>query len=134
MKTSKPPNAGKGRPKGSPNRITRDLREMIEGALQAAGGQEYLTRQARENPTAFMGLIKGLLPKQFSAEIQAQTEIVDKRREIDALVEALLNPGAVQRSPAGAPLLNLPDAPPAESRLNRPDGRGAPMELAPESA
>ena len=30
---------GPGRPKGMPNKITGDLREMIRGALDEAGGQ-----------------------------------------------------------------------------------------------
>jgi hypothetical protein len=114
-----------GRQKGTPNRVTRDLREMIEGALEDVGGRGYLVGQARENPTAFLALLKGLLPKQVSADIRAQTEIVDKRREIDAMVDALLRPGAVQKAPGGGVVLNIP-ATVTEARLNRPDGRGPP--------
>ena len=59
---NRPPNAGKGRPKGSPNKITRELKEMILGALDDAGGQQYLSRQAEENPNAFMQLVGKVLP------------------------------------------------------------------------
>ncbi len=46
-----------GRRKGTPNRVTRELRQMIRDALEELGGQDYLTRQAHENPVAFMALI-----------------------------------------------------------------------------
>ena len=56
--------AGKGRPKGVPNKSTIAIKEAILAALDQAGGVEYLTRQADENPTAFMGLIGKVLPLQ----------------------------------------------------------------------
>jgi hypothetical protein len=39
---------------------------MILGALDEAGGQEYLTRQAEKNPTAFMTLLGKVLPTQLA--------------------------------------------------------------------
>lgn len=60
----KRPNSG--RKKGTPNRMTKDLKEMILGALDQAGGKEggqaYLLRQATENPTAFLSLVGKVLP------------------------------------------------------------------------
>lgn len=53
---------GPGRPKGSQNKATKALKEMILGALDDAGGQEYLKKQAKENPTAFLTLIGKVLP------------------------------------------------------------------------
>lgn len=61
----KPPRAGMGRPKGAINKTTKALKDMILGALDGAGGQEYLQRQAEENPTAFMGLIGKVLPTEL---------------------------------------------------------------------
>ena len=51
-----------GRQAGTPNKISGALREMILGALDDAGGQAYLMRQAEENPTAFLTLIGKVLP------------------------------------------------------------------------
>lgn len=58
----KPPAAGKGRVKGVPNKLTKELKAMILGALDDAGGQEYLRRQAEANPSTFLALIGKVLP------------------------------------------------------------------------
>lgn len=63
----RPPNAGKGRVKGVPNKVTGQLKEMILGALSDVGGQDYLVRQAEENPSAFMGLIAKVLPTELKS-------------------------------------------------------------------
>ena len=39
---------------------------MILGALADVGGQDYLARQADENPVAFMGLLGKVLPLQLA--------------------------------------------------------------------
>ena len=57
-----PPNAGKGRPKGVPNKISRSVRESIEAAFEEVGSHEYLVEQARNNPAGFMALLGKLLP------------------------------------------------------------------------
>jgi hypothetical protein len=51
-----------GRPKGSQNKINADIRAMILEALDDVGGPRYLSRQAVENPVAFMGLLGKILP------------------------------------------------------------------------
>lgn len=57
---------GPGRPKGSVNKVTGDLRAMIGEALAAAGGVEYLTTQAKANPSAFLTLVGKTLPKEVT--------------------------------------------------------------------
>ena len=69
------PNDGNGRPVGATNKITRELKEMILGALDEAGGQEYLMKQAIENPNAFMTLIGKVLPMQVKAEHSGGTSL-----------------------------------------------------------
>jgi hypothetical protein len=63
-KGTRPPNAGKGRPKGAANTMTRSLRDMILGALDDAGGQAYLAEQAHQNPAAFLTLLGRVLPRE----------------------------------------------------------------------
>jgi hypothetical protein len=57
-----------GRRAGTPNRINRDLKEMILSALTDAGGAAYLTRQAEACPAAFMALVGKVLPLQVAGE------------------------------------------------------------------
>jgi hypothetical protein len=56
-----------GRRKGTPNKLNADVKAMILGALHDAGGQQYLTQQARENPTAFLTLLGKVLPATINA-------------------------------------------------------------------
>lgn len=52
------------RPKGSQNKITKALKDMILQALANAGGESYLETQATKNPVAFMALVGRVLPLQ----------------------------------------------------------------------
>lgn len=61
----KQPQNNKGRPKGSPNKVTAVLKDAI--LMAAEGSHEegtigYLKQQAVENPVAFMGLLGKVLP------------------------------------------------------------------------
>jgi hypothetical protein len=71
-----------GRKKGVPNKITGDVKAMIEGALAAAGGQQYLTRQAEESPAAFMKLVGMLLPKDMHLKGQLEIAFSERMRAI----------------------------------------------------
>ena len=59
MKTKVP---GSGRKKGTGNKITRELREMVLQALDEAGGVSYLVDVAKSNPVAFLALLSKILP------------------------------------------------------------------------
>jgi hypothetical protein len=58
---------GAGRKLGVPNKFSADLKAMILGALDDAGGQRYLARQAIENPGPFMALLGKILPTQVAS-------------------------------------------------------------------
>lgn len=61
-------NAGKGRPKGSLNKVNANLKDMILGALNEAGGKSWLVQQAQANPVAFLALLAKLLPLELRQE------------------------------------------------------------------
>ncbi len=66
----KPPAAGKGRPKGSTNKLTRTIKEAIEASFDKVGGAEYLARMAFEQPGAYMTLLGKVLPMQIDGNVQ----------------------------------------------------------------
>jgi hypothetical protein len=71
-----------GRAKGASNKVTAQLKDMILGALDDVGGQEYLANQARENPTAFLSLIGKVLPTTLTGNVGLDVQITEIKRTI----------------------------------------------------
>jgi hypothetical protein len=57
-----------GRRKGTPNKLTSQVKDMILQALSDAGGVEYLKEQATKSPAAFLSLVGKVLPLQITGE------------------------------------------------------------------
>jgi hypothetical protein len=57
-----------GRLKGTPNRLTSDLKAAILGALEAQGGQQYLEKVAADDPRTFCALLSKVLPMQLQGD------------------------------------------------------------------
>lgn len=62
----KPPNAGKGRKKGVPNKVTAELKTAILNAFEKVGGETYLATVARVDPRTFCALLGKVLPMQVT--------------------------------------------------------------------
>ncbi len=71
-KGTQPPGGSRA---GKPNKATKELKDMIAGALSDAGGQSYLKRQATENPSAFLALIGKLLPRDVNANVSGSLDL-----------------------------------------------------------
>lgn len=94
-----PPNAGKGRKKGVPNKTTRLLKEAILQAAEEAGGSEgmvgYLRRQAIENPGPFLALLGKVLPHTIAGpdggeiRIAHRAVILPEKRMAEITVRAI---------------------------------------------
>ena len=58
----------KGRPKGAKDKKNHLIKDMILKALEDNGGVKYLSKQAKENPNAFLTLLGKILPLQITGE------------------------------------------------------------------
>lgn len=83
--------SGPGRPKGTPNKATAQLKEMILTALSNAGGADYLEKRANDPRTAsaFLALIGKVLPMTIAGDPNAplmtvtRIELIALDRETD---------------------------------------------------
>lgn len=66
--------SGPGRPKGAPNKATKELKDMILSALDASGGVDYLVERANDPRTAsaFLSLVGKVLPMNVTGTVAAQ--------------------------------------------------------------
>lgn len=98
----KPPNAGKGRVKGVPNKTTALLKDAILHAAELAGGEEglvgYLQQQATDNPGPFITLLGKVLPLQVTGENGEPIKLsgVENPRELAKAILLALGSAAVE--------------------------------------
>lgn len=81
----RPPNAGVGRKKGVPNKVTADVKAMVLQALSDAGGSEYLLEQANKNPGPFLALVGKVIPK----DLNVSGSIEHKAAATEAVAEMM---------------------------------------------
>lgn len=55
-----------GRQKGTPNKLTKTIREALLESFENVGGVQYLERIARIEPVAYMTLLGKVLPTQIT--------------------------------------------------------------------
>lgn len=69
---------GPGRPKGTPNKVTADIKGMVLTALNSAGGAEYLERRANDPRTAaaFLGLVGKVLPMTIAGDPNSPHKVI----------------------------------------------------------
>ena len=72
----RPPAAGKGRKKGSVNKLTKSIKEAIEASFEQVGGAKYLAEMAEKQPVAYMTLLGKVLPTQVDANISDKRSVV----------------------------------------------------------
>ncbi len=81
---------GSGRKKGSKNKITANVKNMLLEALDAdGGGVEYFKKQKEENPVSFNALISRIIPREIQADVSGSMDFNGKTGLADAV--ALMN-------------------------------------------
>lgn len=80
----RPPNAGKGRKKGSQNKLTRTVKEAFEAAFNALQDQPgaKLDDWAKGNPTDFYKIASKLIPTDVKATVEGSIEFREVVRKI----------------------------------------------------
>ena len=64
-----------GRAKGTPNKIAKDVKEMVLEALEELGGTAWFIQQGQENPVAFMAMAGKAMPKETKIELLKTVKI-----------------------------------------------------------
>ncbi|MBN9497849.1 MAG: hypothetical protein J0H39_13920 [Alphaproteobacteria bacterium] len=83
MAGSKPGERRGGRKKGTPNKLTRDVKSAILAAFDKVGGEKYLAEQARKNPQAFLTLLGKVMPTQHVGDPEKPINHVVEWRVVD---------------------------------------------------
>lgn len=86
VRKAAPPNAGKGRKKGVPNKTTALIKEAIVTAAEMVGADSagkdgvvgYMTFLAKSEPKAFAGLLGKVIPLQITGEEGGAVQIAFK--------------------------------------------------------
>ncbi len=64
-----------GRAKGTPNKATAEIKDMLRQALDESGGVEYFKQQALLNPVSFNTLIAKIIPADVNAKLAGELKI-----------------------------------------------------------
>jgi hypothetical protein len=87
--TRMPPNAGKGRKAGVPNKVAANVKSMILGALDDLGGQTWIVEQAKADPKAFLSLLARILPSEVALDAT-----VTAHEPITRIIRTIVDPRA----------------------------------------
>lgn len=71
-----------GRPKGSPNKTSKDTRQTILNTFTKLGGEKFMLEWAKQEPTEFMKIYAKLLPREEKVTMDATVAIKQIERII----------------------------------------------------
>jgi hypothetical protein len=73
---------GAGRKKGTPNRLTREIKGALLDAFNQVGAERWLVRLARKEPRAFAALLSKLLPTQVTGRDGEPIELLVEKAQL----------------------------------------------------
>ena len=71
-----------GRQKGTPNKVTKQMTDMVRESLDDAGGKDYLIWLSQNHPNAYAGILKSIIPKQIQAEISETVSLTPEEKKL----------------------------------------------------
>jgi hypothetical protein len=95
----RPPNAGKGRRKGVPNKFTVGAKAIVELCFDDIGGREAFAAWARKHRTEFYKVFARLIPVDVRAQVEHVTRLSyaeERAREAAGETPGLAPPSTVQ--------------------------------------
>lgn len=79
FKKGQPRPANAGRRKGTPNKITTDVKRALLQAFTQLGADKYLVRQGKVNPRAFLAILGRAIPTQLTGKNDGPIEILQQK-------------------------------------------------------
>ena len=86
---------GSGRKRGTPNKLTMQVKDAIQNAFAEVGGQKYLVKVAKEDVRTFCTLLGKVLPTQLEGDLGLTLKTHEQAL---AELEALAKPKAKPRA------------------------------------
>lgn len=66
-----------GRQKGTPNKVTANIKEALQAAFDEVGGKDYLVKIATSDPKSFCTLIGKVIPQDVNQKIEGNLTVND---------------------------------------------------------
>ena len=66
---------GRGRPKGSTNRVTKTIKEAVLQSFEDVGAAEYLRRVAEDDPRTYLQVVAKIIPAELHATHQGDVSL-----------------------------------------------------------
>jgi len=66
---------GPGRPKGSKNKVTQCMRELMRESLDEVGGKAWLRNLAETQPKAYAALVAKIIPTEVKTTVEGDLSL-----------------------------------------------------------
>jgi len=77
-----------GRPAGVPNKVNKEVRDQILGALEELGGQAYMVKVGKKNPALFFSVLGRCIPAHIKADVNVNSDLAARLLEAEQAIRA----------------------------------------------
>jgi hypothetical protein len=108
------------RVKGTPNKLTSDMKSVVEKAFHKLGGVDYLVRVGKEDHKTFCALLGRLVPAQVSIALEHSFDLgsaiqiaTENQQRLNAL-------NTIDVTPDNVKVVEKPDKPQKSANVDLP--------------